>query len=125
MKIKWPAFFKGQIKNKKLRLFLKFILSLFIFYHLVMIFVIPHRMSMVHEYLLPYFSHYADSLSLNTGWDFYAPNPSQYYYFEYEVIDSQDTVNTFRWPPSPKRIKKDLSESQSSDLSYPILYDFR
>ena len=106
MKMKLPAFFKGQIKNKKLRFFLKFFLSLCVLYHLAMILVTPHRMSMIHERLMPYFSSYAHTLSLNTGWDFYAPNPSHYYYFEYEVIDSKDKVGTFRWPPSRKESKR-------------------
>lgn len=106
MKIKLPAFFTGQIKNKNLRLFLKFFLSLCILYHLAMIVVTPHRMSMIHEHLMPYFSSYASALSLNNSWDFYAPNPSHYYYFEYEVIDSKDKVGTFRWPPSRKESKR-------------------
>ncbi len=98
--------FKGKIKNKKIRGVLKFLLSCFIFYHLAMIFIVPHRMSMIHEKLLPYFLSYAYTLSLNTSWDFYAPNPSFYYYFEYEVIDSKDKVATFRWPPSRKESKR-------------------
>ena len=106
MKIKLPGFFKGQIKNKKLRVFLKVFLSLCIFYHLAMIFIIPHRMSMVYERLMPYFSSYANTLALNTTWDFYAPNPSHYYYFEYAVIDLRDKVSTFRWPPSRVESKR-------------------
>lgn len=105
-KIKIPRLFKGQIKNKKLRGILKFLLSLFILYHLAMVFIIPHYMSMIHERLMPYFVSYAHTLSFTTSWDFYAPNPTYYYYFTYEVIDSKNKVGTFRWPPSRKESKR-------------------
>ena len=95
-----------KLKNKKTRRFLKLLLSLCIIYHLAMILIVPHRMSMIHERLMPYFTPYAHTLSMITAWDFYAPNPSYYFYFEYEVINSKDKVGTFRWPPSRKEFKK-------------------
>ena len=91
-----------KIKNKKIRKAFKLALSLFIIYHLAMILIAPHRMSLIHETLMPYFTPYAHTLSMVTSWDFYAPKPSYYFYFEYEVIDSKDKVGTFRWPPSRK-----------------------
>ena len=105
-KIKSSAFFKGQIKNKKLRGILKFFLSLFILYHLAVIFITPHHMSLVHERLMPYFIPYAHTLSFYTSWDFYSPNPTYYYYFKYEVIDLKNKVRTFRWPPSRKESRR-------------------
>ncbi len=102
----FSGFFKWKIKNKHLRRGLKSLLSCFIIYHLAMIFIVPHKMSMMHERLLPYFIPYAHTLSMIISWDFYAPNPSLYHYFEYEVIDSKDTVDTFRWPPSRKEFKR-------------------
>jgi len=105
-KRKNPDFTRGQIKSRSLRLFLKCFLSLCIMYHLAMIFIMPHYMSMIHERLMPYFASYAHSLSFTASWDFYAPNPSYYYYFEYEVIDSNNKVGTFRWPPSRKESKR-------------------
>ena len=105
-KIKTPALLKGQIKNKKLRGILKFILSLFILYHLAMVFIMPQYMSMIHERLIPYFISYAHTLSFTTSWDFYAPNPTYYYYFQYEVVNSKNKVGTFRWPPSRKESKR-------------------
>ena len=95
-----------RIKNKQLRFVLKLLISLLVIYHLAMIIVVPQRMSMIHERLMPYFSSYAYTLSLAVSWDFYAPNPSIYYYFEYEVIDAKDRVEVFRWPPSRKEFKK-------------------
>lgn len=85
---------------------MKFFLSLFILYHLAMMFITPHYMSMVHERLMPYFTSYAYTLSFKTNWDFYSPNPTYYYYFKYEVIDSKNKVGTFRWPPSRKESKR-------------------
>ncbi len=105
-KIKTSAVFKGQIKNKKLRGVLKLLLSLFILYHLTMTFVTPHYMSIVHEKMMPYFKTYAHTLSFTTSWDFYAPNPSYYNYFEYEVVHSKNKVETFRWPLSRKESKQ-------------------
>ena len=106
MKKKVKAVFKGPIKNKKLRGVLKVLLSLFILYHLAMMFIVPHYMSMIHEKVMPYFKPYAHTLSFSTSWDFYAPNPTYYYFFEYEIIHSKNKVDTFRWPPSRKESKR-------------------
>jgi len=87
---------------------LKVLVPVFIIYHLLMIFISPNRLSMIHERLMPYFISYAHTLSMNVVWSFYAPNPYSYFYFEYEVIYKNDRVNTFRWPPSRKESKKNI-----------------
>ena len=87
---------------------LKVLVSLFIVYHLLMIFISPNRLSMIHEKLMPYFISYAHTLSMDVSWSFYAPNPYSYFYFEYEVIYKNDRVNTFRWPPSRKESKRNI-----------------
>ena len=101
MKKKKMSFFK----NSKLHVALKVIASLWILYHLVAIFIIPHKSSLIHENLKKYFISYAQTLSFMVTWDFYAPYPSLYYYFEYEVISPKNKVETFRWPPSRKEFK--------------------
>ena len=101
-KPKKTSFWKAQRENKTSRFILKLLLSLFILYHLSMIFIMPNINSLAHEQLNPYFTFYASTLSLNNAWDFYAPNPAYYYYFEVEVIDSKDQVDTFRWPEKRK-----------------------
>ncbi len=101
-KTKKISFWKAQRENKISRFILKLLLSLFVLYHLSMIFISPNTRSLAHEALMPYFTFYASALSLNNAWDFYAPNPTYYYYLEYEVIDSKDKVATFRWPPKRK-----------------------
>ena len=98
--------FKGKIKNPKVRVGLKFLLSVFILYHLAMIFIIPNRFSMLHEKLMPYFVPYAQSFSLFSSWDFFAPNPTKYFFYEYEVVSTKDQVDTFRWPPSREESQK-------------------
>ena len=94
------------LKNKKIKAILKFLLSLGILYHLAMIFITPQQMSLVREKLMPYFNAYAQTLYLSSSWNFYAPNPSYYHYFEYETIDDKDNVAVFRWPPARKESKK-------------------
>ena len=87
---------------------LKLLVSVFIVYHLLMVFISPNKLSMIHEKLMPYFISYAHTLAMDVGWSFYAPNPYSYFYFEYEVIYKNDRVNTFRWPPSRKESKKNI-----------------
>ena len=99
------SFWKAIKQNKKIQFVSKLLLSLFVLYHLSMIFISPHIMSIAHEKLMPYFDTYASTLSLNTNWDFYAPNPTYYYYYQYEVIDSRSKVGDFRWPPKRKESK--------------------
>ena len=95
-----------MIKNIFTRSFfkntLKIFISLFIVYHLLVVFTVPHRSSLIYEKLSSYFISYAHTLGIHTGWSFYAPNPTSYFYFEYEVIDKEDQVDDFRWPPSRK-----------------------
>ena len=87
---------------------LKVLVSGFIVYHLLMIFISPNRLSMIHEKLMPYFISYSHTLSMDVSWSFYAPNPYSYFYFDYEVVYKNDRVNTFRWPPSRKEFKKNI-----------------
>jgi len=110
---------KSFFKTKKWENILKIFLSLFILYHLTMIFAVPHRRSMIHDKLMPYFTFYAHSLSFNISWDFYAPNPSSYHYFEYEIVSKKHKVETYRWPPSKKEFNR-------MDLNYKrLLYHSR
>lgn len=95
------------MKNKKIILSLKIIVSLWIVYHLAMILIIPNRSSMANESFRPYFISYAQSLSMNSAWAYYAPNPITYFYFQYEVIKKQ-SVETYRWPPSRTESKRIL-----------------
>ena len=104
-KKKNTSFWKAFKQNSKTQFIVKVFLSLFVLYHLSMIFISPHIMSLAHETLMPYFSPYASTLSLNTSWNFYAPNPAYYHYLTYEVIDSKSKVGDFRWPPKRKESK--------------------
>ncbi len=102
------SFINDMFRGQAVQVTLKVLVSLFIVYHLLMVFISPNRLSMIHEKLMPYFISYAHTLSMDVSWSFYAPNPYSYFYFEYEVIYTNDRVNTFRWPPSRKESKRNI-----------------
>ena len=104
-KKKQLSFWKSLKQSPKTKLMVQFCLSLFVLYHLFMIFISPHVMSIAHEKLMPFFAPYASTLALNTSWNFYAPNPIYYHYWTYEVIDSKSKVGDFRWPPKREESK--------------------
>ena len=105
-KAKNLSFWKSLKQSPKIGFITKLFLSLFVLYHLCMIFISPHVMSLAHNRLMPYFAPYANTLSLSASWNFYTPNPNYYYYFHYEVIDSKSKVGSFRWPPKRKESKR-------------------
>lgn len=87
----------------KRRLF-KLLLSLFVVYHLIAVLLMPNHHSFVHREFGWLFLPYANTLGLNTPWQFFSPDPSSHVYFEYEVIpESIDRdIEKHRWPPEDK-----------------------
>ena len=105
-KAKNISFWKSLKQNQKIRFIAKLFLSLFVLYHLFMIFISPHIRSLAHKKFMPFFAPYANTFSLNTSWNFYTPNPNYYYYFSYDVMDLKSKAGSFRWPPKRKESKR-------------------
>lgn len=101
-KIKKPSFFK----NPLFQIIVKIFLSIYIFYHLAVVFITPQRMSMLYERFGSYFISYAQTLFIDGSWNFYIPRRSHYYDFKYVVMEGKKKMGTFRWPPSRKEVKR-------------------
>ena len=102
-KTKRSVSLKNKIKNNELlQIILKIFLSVFIVYHLTVIFVIPNSTSMVYEQLSPYVLPYGWTLRMATPWQFFSPDPADHYYFKYIVHYPNKIKKTFFWPPLKK-----------------------
>lgn len=63
----------------------KIIISVWIFYHLATIFLMPNGNSYVGRMYQQAFSSYANTFGLNSTWQFFSPDPAHMLYFEYDV----------------------------------------
>lgn len=72
--------FRGFVNPKRV---LKAVLSIFIVYHLLAIFILPMGQGLVIRELGRYFITYANLFNLNTSWQFFSPGPSPIFYLEY------------------------------------------
>lgn len=94
--------------NNKL---IQIVLSLFLIYHLLAIFILPNFNSILGETVGPYVLKYATTLNISNTWQFFSPNPSMEIFWEYEleynasVEDSlsdeviEKEMKVYRWPP--------------------------
>ena len=93
-------------KTTPFQMISKILLSLYIFYHLAAVFITPQKISMFYKHFKPYLISYAQTLSLQRDWNFYALKRAHYYNFEYIVINGKNKVEKFLWPPSRKEVKR-------------------
>ncbi len=87
---------------------LKPILSLWIVYHLFVIFVMPNASSYLGRSLGTYLVPYANIFGLNSPWMFFSPNPAPEYIMNISLYpkDGQNVedVQTLFWPERSKAI---------------------
>ncbi|HPI41542.1 MAG TPA: hypothetical protein PLJ21_12100 [Pseudobdellovibrionaceae bacterium] len=93
---------------------LKPILSLWIVYHLFVIFVMPNASSYLGRSLGTYLVPYANIFGLNSPWMFFSPNPAPEYIMNISLYPkngqgnendfSNDEVQTLHWPEKSKSI---------------------
>lgn len=86
------------------RKWIKLGLSVFVIYHLFVVLTVPNPQSYLTREVASFILPYANTLSINTPWQFFSPEPSSYVYYEYEVIpDSLDEeMKTYQWPPKDR-----------------------
>ena len=101
-KIKKPAFFKNALFQITLKIFL----SLYILYHLAVVFITPQKMSILYKNFGSYFVSYAQTLFIDGNWNFYIPRRSHYYNFKYTIMEGKKKTGTFWWPPSRREVKR-------------------
>ncbi len=127
---------KNIIKDNTFILpFIKVLVSVFIMYHLLMVFFTPPRHSVVYDFFKPYFHSYAHSLSMDNYHMPYMLDPlgdhdndnsflSHYsFYFQYKVIKTtppkkrrktkrrkrsvkKNFAEVYRWPPTRKESRR-------------------
>lgn len=79
---------------------LKPLLHFFVFFHLVMISLIPNRSSFVNESLSPILVPYANLLGFNNSWQFFSPDPGPAAFLEYRVQSPSGLGQPMTFPPT-------------------------
>jgi hypothetical protein len=68
----------------------RFLLSLVFFYFVSMMLVMGNGHSFLGRYLSGFYIPVANSIGLNTTWNFFSPDPANVMYFRYDVIFEDD-----------------------------------
>lgn len=85
----------------------KFVISLWLVYHLFIISLFPNTQSLLSRKLDRYLLPYANMFGMNTPWQFFSPIPGPKSYIEYEVSQTRmgdsgmtevDSKKSY-WPP--------------------------
>ncbi len=71
----------------------KLIISVWLVYHLFIILLFPNTQSLLSRKLDRFLLPYANSLNMNTPWQFFSPFPGPKFYIEYEVSNTQTSEN--------------------------------
>lgn len=69
---------------------LKVVLSVFLLYHLCAVLLLPMGSGLMIRELGRFFIPYANTLGLNTTWQFFSPGPSPIFYLEYSYVYAED-----------------------------------
>lgn len=70
------------------------ILSVLFIYFVSMMVVMGNGHSFLGRYLSPFYIPVANTIGLNTTWNFFSPDPAHTMYFRYDVIFEDDTGHT-------------------------------
>lgn len=70
---------------------LKVLLSLFLIYHFAAALILPNSGSVIARRLARFFLPYANTLGLNTTWQYFSPGPGPTFYLEYQVETDENT----------------------------------
>src|SRR3954467_1869488 len=73
------------MRKRNLTSILKLVFSLFLLYHLAVIVIMPNPSSLLGRKYSRYLTDYANSLGLNTTWQFFSPGPAPVFYLEYTI----------------------------------------
>lgn len=72
--------------------FVRFLLNIVIVYFLAMILVLANGTSILGKIVYPYFYIVANSMGLNTSWNFFSPDPAHIIYLKSLIIYPKDKV---------------------------------
>ncbi|MGE3759713.1 MAG: hypothetical protein AB7H97_18245, partial [Pseudobdellovibrionaceae bacterium] len=78
--------------------FSKVLISVWLVYHMATIILMPNGTSIVGRKYQHLFLNYANSISLNTTWNFFSPDPAHTIYLEYVVFFENDLGEEIKDP---------------------------
>lgn len=84
--------------SSKAKTGIKLLFSIGLLYHLGMIWLMPISSSFIGRRLGAYFLPYANTIGMNTGWNFFSPDPANTIYYEY-TVRFQDELDQDIQPP--------------------------
>ncbi|MFN7454664.1 MAG: hypothetical protein ACK5RO_08385 [Pseudobdellovibrionaceae bacterium] len=94
----------------------KLLLSLFLIYHVITMVVLANGSSYLGRSLGPWLTPYANSLGLNTTWNFFSPDPAHTMYLRVVVrfldafgVEQKESIE-FYVPPGKEKISLDSGE---------------
>lgn len=107
------------MKNKTIR----FLLNIVIVYFLAMILVLANGTSILGKIVYPYFYVVANSMGLNTSWNFFSPDPAHIIYLKSLIIYPKDKI-----PPTAESEGEEGASESNQDLRavteyYPVTKD--
>ena len=115
--------YQFKILNKSFTL--KFLLSLWLCYHLFCIIILPNGSSFLGRYFEAEILPYANAIGINSTWNFYSPDPANTMYFSYIVHfeneqgeELKPSIEEFL-PPEKDKIVTDSSRRR---LLYAMRY---
>lgn len=91
------------MRKLNLSRFLRFIISVFLLYHLAVVLIMPNPGSLLGRKFSRYLTDYANTLGINTTWQFFSPGPAPVFYLEYDVESEDLDAETPSFQIPPKR----------------------
>lgn len=93
---------RAMLKSRKLLVFIKTLLSIWILYHLFVVVIMSNGASFMARYFQRAITPYANQTGFNTSWNFFSPDPAHTMYIRYTVNfndengePTKDTVEGF------------------------------
>ncbi len=103
---------------------LKAVLSVFLVYHFLAIFILPMGKGLLIRELGRHFYTYANVFGLNTSWQFFSPGPSPIFYLEYSFTYPEVGEDSFEMS-EPQLLPEKRSGFGVSDFYSRRLYSMR
>ena len=111
-------------ENNKSKIFLKALLSIWLVYHLFCIVILPNGASFLGRYFESYILPYANSIGINSTWNFYSPDPAHTMYFSYTVYFENEQGEEIK-PPLEQFLPPEKNQIVVDSSKRRLLYAMR
>lgn len=102
----------------------KLLLIIWFFYHLGVIVIMSNGSSYMGRTLSPLFAPYANSILLNTTWNFFSPDPAHVMYMRYRLYFENDQNEEIK-EPETRYFPEEKNELAKTGVSRRYLYAMR